>query len=834
MRARRPLRSIAALAVSLVVGVVFSAVAQAAPGDLDPTFSGDGKQTTDFPFGISNARATVRQPDGKIVAVGSVFRVASGDFTFNDFAIARYNTNGTLDTTFAGDGMQATAMPGGDDHATGVALQADGKILVVGFTGFGGVCCSSHSFALARYNANGSLDTTFSGDGKQTTQFGDNAGATGVAIQGDGRVVAVGNTCSGDPDAVCDFALARYDSDGELDTTFSGDGKETTDFGSIRDGASGVALQADGKVIAVGSSGNASGSAFDFALARYDANGSLDNTFSGDGKETTDFGSTGDRAAGVALQGDGKIVVGGPGGPGAAFARYNLDGSLDPSFSGDGKKTTNFFSPSSVALKGDGRIVSVGSADGDFALVRYTPDGTPDPSFSGDGKQTTDFGGSDGARGVALQADGKIVAVGIADSGSSSFALARYNPDGSLDTSFSGDGKQTTSFGGHADGAAAVALQADGKIVAVGHVFSGDFAITRYNPDGSLDPSFSGDGKQTTEFGGSDLAMGVAIQGNGRIVVVGRGGTTNLGATDFAIARYNANGSLDNTFSGDGKQTTDFGGAEERATGVALQADGKIVAVGQGASGGNYGFALARYNANGSLDPSFSGDGKQTTDFAGFDSANGVAVRADGKIVAGGETGSGNFALARYNANGSPDTTFSGDGKQTTDFGGFDQGNGLGLQGGKAVLVGSGGGGADFALARYNANGSLDTTFSGDGKQTTEFGSARGKWRGATGRWQDRRRRPRPGWWQLGLRARALQPKRLARHDLLRRRQANDRFRVRQPDRRGVRSSRSGRREDRCRGDRPKPEPRRRFRARPLPGWLSPGETIPSAGCLAA
>ncbi len=707
--------------VAVIVSLAFSATAIAAAGDLDPTFSGDGKQTTDFPFGISDATATVRQPDGKIVAVGSVFRSTSGDLSFDDFAIARYNTNGTLDTTFSGDGKQTTALPGGDDDATGVAIQADGKIVVVGVTGFGGVCCSSHSFALARYNPNGSLDTTFSGDGKQTTQFGDNAGAGGVAVQGDGGIVAVGGTCSGDPDAVCDFALARYDPNGALDTTFSGDGKETTDFGSIRDGASGVALQADGKVIAVGSSGNASGSAFDFAVARYDANGSLDNTFSGDGKQTTDFGSTGDRAAGVALQSDSKIVVGGPGGPGAAFARYNLDGSLDPSFSGDGKKTTNFFSPSGVALQGDGKIVSVGSAGGDFALVRYTPDGTPDPSFSGDGKQTTDFGGSDAARGVALQADGKIVAVGIADSNSSSFALARYNPNGSLDTSFSGDGKQTTSFGGHADGAAAVALQGDGKIVAVGHVFSGDFAIARYNPDGSLDTSFSGDGKQTTDFGGNDLALGVAIQGNGRIVVVGRGGINNLGNTDFAIARYNPNGSLDTTFSGDGKQTTDFGGSEERATGVALQADGKIVAVGQGASGGSYAFALARYNANGSLDTSFSGDGKQTTNFAGADSANGVAVRGDGRIVAGGETGGGNFAIARYNPNGSLDTTFSGDGKQTTDFGGFDQGNGVAVQGSKVVLVGSGGTGADFALARYNANGSLDTSFSGDGKQTTDF-----------------------------------------------------------------------------------------------------------------
>ncbi|HEX3327576.1 MAG TPA: hypothetical protein VHV50_11320, partial [Actinomycetota bacterium] len=277
MRTRGLVSSISVV-VAVLVLTLFPALAFAGPGDLDTTFSGDGKQTTDFPFGFSQANATVSQPDGKVVAVGSVLRSTSGDLSFNDFALARYNGNGTLDTTFSGDGKQRIDF-GLDDQATGVALQPDGKIVVVGVTGFGGVCCTSHSFALARFNANGTLDTTFSGDGKQTTQFGDDAGAAGVALQDDGKIVAVGDTCTGDPDAVCDFALARYDSSGLLDATFSGDGKQTTDFGSIRDAAGGVALQGDGKIVAVGSTGNASGSAFDFALARYDSNGSLDASF---------------------------------------------------------------------------------------------------------------------------------------------------------------------------------------------------------------------------------------------------------------------------------------------------------------------------------------------------------------------------------------------------------------------------------------------------------------------------------------------------------------------------------------------------------------------------
>ena len=253
------------------------------------------------------------------------------------------------------------------------------------------------------------------------------------------------------------------------------------------------------------------------------------------------------------------------------------------------------------------------------------------------------------ARGVALQGDGKIVVVGGGGSGAD-FALARYNTDGSLDTSFSGDGKLTTDFGS-SDAGAAVAVQGDGKIVAVGGS-AGDFALARYNPNGSLDTSFSGDGKQTTDFGGfGQVAAGVALQGDGKIVVAGNGGSTG-NSVDFALARYNTDGSLDTSFSGDGKQKTDFGDFDV-ATGVALQADGKIVAVGVTRAGGGD-FALARYNPNGSLDTSFSGDGKQTTDFGGSDGANGVVLQGDGKIIAVGDSGAGDgdFALARYNTTG--------------------------------------------------------------------------------------------------------------------------------------------------------------------------------------
>ena len=260
---------------------------------------------------------------------------------------------------------------------------------------------------------------------------------------------------------------------GSLDTSFSGDGKQTTDFGGSFDGATGVALQGDGKIVAVGFAGER-----DFALARYNANGSLDTSFSGDGKQTTDFRGPGDVANGVALQGDGKIVAvgvaGGPTSRSPATTRTARSTRASPATAS--RRPTSSGTPDAatgVALQGDGKIVAVGHAgdfpDDDFALARYNPNGSLDTSFSDDGKRRTNFGGGDdAASGVALQSDGKIVAVGRDCSAGCDFALARYNPNGSLDTSFGGDGKQTTSFGGGDDGAAGVALQGDGKIVVVG------------------------------------------------------------------------------------------------------------------------------------------------------------------------------------------------------------------------------------------------------------------------------------------------------------------------------------------------------------------------------
>ncbi len=457
---------------------------------------------------------------------------------------------------------------------------------------------------------------------------------------------------------------------GDLDLSLDGDGKAITDFGGRSDLAYAVAVQSDGKIVVAGRSYN--GANYDFALARYNGDGSLDTSFSGDGKVITDFGGDADWGFSVALQSDGRIVTAGYATTGGkidfALARYNSDGSLDTSFDGDGKLTTALGSAAdiarSVAVQSDGKIVVAGySSNGsnhDFALVRYHADGSLDTSFDGDGKVITDLGALDNRLfSMALQSDGKIVVAGDSGIGNNQdFALARYNADGSLDTTFSDGGVVTTAFGEAQDIGDCIALQSDGKIVVAGFSSSGsnyDFALARYNVDGSLDTSFSGDGMLTTAFGASDdFAFGVAVQGDGKLVVAGY--STADDDYDFALVRYNSDGSWDGSFSGDGRLTTSFGGSRDTAYAVALQSDGKIVVAGSSGGEGTHDFALARYIGSSSptaialapavvaenqpagsvvgtlttVDPELPGDSHTYTLVSGTGSMDNEAFRIDG------------------------------------------------------------------------------------------------------------------------------------------------------------------------------------------------------------
>jgi uncharacterized delta-60 repeat protein len=409
-------------------------VALAAPGDLDPTFDDDGRVVTLFerPAAQAFASDVVVQTDGRIVAAGGAF--------LDGFAIARYEADGDRDRTFGGDGRVRTAWPVlGQGSASAVALQPDGRIIAAG-TMFSDDYATGR-FAVARYRTDGSLDPSFGGDGRVSTRFAPpRSSISDIALQADGRIVVAGTT--GDASSTTGrFALARYDTNGRLDRTFGGDGKVVTGFGTPYSAASGVAIGADGAIVAAGTVRNRAGSNERIAVARYLGTGALDASFGREGRATTAFRSRSVNGSALALVG-GRVVVAGtattedPRTSRFALVRYARSGRLDGTFGGNGRVTTRFgyATAADVAVAPDGRIVAVGSAccgkesTSRFALAGYAPDGSRDVTFGRDGKVKTAFrfGSAEGS-GVAIQADGRIVVCGFASFGHGIlFALARY------------------------------------------------------------------------------------------------------------------------------------------------------------------------------------------------------------------------------------------------------------------------------------------------------------------------------------------------------------------------------------------------------------------------
>jgi uncharacterized delta-60 repeat protein len=422
--------------------VMYLPIIMEALGILDPTFDEDGRVTTDFYGSTDIGNAVFVQPDGKILVAGYA---DTGDFNY-DFALARYNPDGDLDTSFGNGGLVTTDF-GSYEEGRALSVQSDNKIIIAGIVGFGG----SNHFALVRYNPDGSLDTSFGNGGLATTDFNDVDEEEGYALtlQPDGKIVVVGQV---ETVSSIDFALARYSPDGSLDTSFGNGGLVTTDFDGRADHGDTVAVQPDGRIVVGGSA--YIGSVPDFAIARYNSDGSLDNSFGIGGLVTTDFSGSDDYGNSVALQADNKIVLAGTADTGGsrdfALARYNSDGSLDTSFGNGGLVTTDFFELddgcSSVVIQPDGKIVVAGGTrtggSTDFAVARYNPDGSLDESFGRGGLATTDFfnfraGGSD----IALQPDGKIIVVGRAsiNYANPDFALARYLSDSNYIDQLSAD-----------------------------------------------------------------------------------------------------------------------------------------------------------------------------------------------------------------------------------------------------------------------------------------------------------------------------------------------------------------------------------------------------------
>ncbi len=763
-------------------------------GTTDNSFGIQGKVIK--AIGASNevCRSVALQSDGKILVGGE----SAGATT--DMFVLRLNRDGTIDSTFDNDGLQ-TADFGSTDMISAVAVQSDGKIIGGGYAYNG----TDYDFAMIRLNGDGSFDATFDSDGNNDGKILSAVGgstddtALGLLILPDGKLVMGGKMTASSGDQ---FAVVRYNRDGSLDPTFDGDGRQTS---SVQGGCNvfGLAMQSDGKTIQSGWVND--GRHQQFAVVRYTVEGSLDASFDGDGIVTTATGTGDSPGYWTAVQSDGKLVVVGTSSRPITSAVVSKSAptdvaiSLADEFEGkavgsvigtfatcdpDPSNTFRYTLVDGTGSTGNAKFRILGDTltnavllddqKSDYSIRVRTTDqtglsfervftipaydnrpGALDRTFDGDGIVTTPIGTSDDlGRSVVIQSDGKILVTGESYNGSHNvFGVARFRPNGTLDTSFGVGGKAVVEFDGQRADSTRVAIQnvevngvIEERIILAGYKLAGDtydFAMVRLLPAGKLDTAFGDLGKCITPVVSSDdTIFALAIQPDGKVLAGGF--STSVSDNDFALARYDINGTLDPAFQNDSSPVPgivitnlglDAGQPNDSANDIILQGD-KIILAGYSIAGGANDFSAVRYLSNGAIDTTFGGSGTgilNTPFTAGSaDSATSIGIGPDGKIVLGGYSKTGArsvFALTRYSADGILDNTFDADGKVTTPISDLDDGiSDIEIQpDGKIVAVGytrpASTGRYSMQMVRYNVDGSLDSSFDGDGKRTFTLGT---------------------------------------------------------------------------------------------------------------
>ncbi len=737
----------------LLISLLLMPIAiRAQAGQLDASFGEEGKVVTLIKTGSEitddDMEAIAIQPDGKIIVGGSSYQ--SNSSSGHSYALVRYNADGGLDQTFADNGKLTLAQFAFGNGLDDLAIQADGKLLVLG--------TSSSQMVLMRFTIDGEIDLTFGNGGQLPINA---AGFTprSLVLLSDGKLLIGAEVVNSNQTLFTGLGILKLNADGTPDLTFGTNGTISTDFGlPLHYGD--IAVQADGKLVAVGSSADNSAT---FLITRYLANGLLDSTFSDDGKVMTTVGTDNAFAAAVSIQADGKIIVSGSAGNGintdVVLVRYATDGSLDLSFDSDGIVLTDLgfreFG-SGLVIQSDGRIVVVGSTDdGNFIVLRYTATGVLDVSFDNDGMATVSFYDgpiSGGADDVVLQSDGRVVIGGFA---LGDFALARVTTTGALDTTFGDGGKVQTDVGRPIFGDASatdVVLQNANKLLVAGSVqyeigfdVSGYEAfLARYLADGSLDSAFGEKGKIVTNINDTldETYKNLLVLPDGKLLAVGSIFDRVDSRRRISLTRYQQNGVLDSTFGNSGSVLTDLGTNVTTFTAAAtLQSDSKIIVAGFIAEADSLSdLFVIRYNSDGTLDTTFGNGGMTVIALsAENDRAIAVAIQPDGKVIVGATTALytadlddylGQFAIVRLNSNGLLDTTFGTNGVVITGLPNVNlDASAMALQAdGKIVLTGK----AyeydtfypDFALARYNSDGSLDTAFGTNGIVIQDMGSS--------------------------------------------------------------------------------------------------------------
>lgn len=719
--------------------LLFHFVSNAQQGTLDNSFANAGRLIRNIGIKESIIAAAFQQPDGKIVVAGSAY------FQSNnlDFYIARFNANGTPDNTFDIDGIVYTDVSSGSkDSLYDAILLSTGKILLAS---------SDPQPVLVRYNSNGSLDNTFDGDGKLFLSGINCLRISSILEQPDGKILIGGSSCLAF--GPFDFTVIRLSFQGLFDNTFDGDGIAVIDISPGVYLASAMALQpADNKIVITGVDVDYTMWP-QFVTARFNTDGSVDNTFGISGSVITDpseeFIKT---VTDIAVQSNGSILISGYGFDDASYlysfslvVKYNSNGTLDNSFDGDGilqtYKTYDFISNGKIVSLADNKIILSGqykSSSGfqGLALCRINSNATIDNTFGNNGIVQTPVvsGNIQVESGIVLLSDGKLLQPSFLSDGIHlKPSLYRMLGTGAADNSFDNDGFVSINIPNipGSENGVGLAVRNDDVFITAGTysngiIASGSGFISRFTANGTPDASFGINGNILVQ---SDryVSIGSAVfQNDGKLLVTGSFYDVWDGHYVF-VMRYNENGTPDNTFGTNGRVIITFNNdANNAGLDLALQTDGKIVftVISDFHNSANNFYYLYRLNTNGSIDNTFGTSGRIQLnfileDYGDFNPNKQIVFQPDNKILVLGRTTDFSFAVRRFTSNGAIDNSFNGGALLTGRFQGHaSDGRSIALQSdGKFIITGVANVGGIFKIgvSRFLSDGSYDNSFNGNG-----------------------------------------------------------------------------------------------------------------------
>ncbi|MBV2167621.1 MAG: hypothetical protein KUL82_02830 [Bdellovibrio sp.] len=650
-------------------------------GNIDLSFADAGTRVLYSDLGyLSNLEAMAQQSDGKIVVVGNTELESTGKD--EKISVWRLSSNGNIDSSFGSDGRVQFSLSSTHDlhRVTNVKIQSNGKIVLTGYEG-------NHfdfDIFLVRLNGDGSFDSSFGTDGIVKFNPPGNAGfAADLEFLSDGKILIAGSKYNGGEN----FLVARFLSNGTLDTGFNGGlGYSLAAYGdNVSNRAHGIAVQSDGKILIIG--GSYLTDRIRPVVMRFNANGTMDTGFGVSGFREVDFGADDSAPTKVLVKSDGKIIVTGYSSFWAtntvAFVlQLTSDGALDTASFGAGlgylvidEGPGHNYGFSSFTFDDTERVVAIGGYSSDSSVIRVeklTEAGVIDSSFGSPGyRSATASGSTDVLKALLIQSDEKIVTIGSTfglSGEENNFALMRAEASGALDTTFGTQGKTQHDISAGSKDEAHSAILTDGdKVLVAGYsnaLSRHNLALTRYLTDGSPDLTYCGTGTcliQTQSF--REKHKIVPAQ-SGQIFAVSWYRVVDY---DFKILRINSDGSVDNSFPGGSDPVYIDFGANEYGKDIKELSDGKVLVVGDRDNGGALDLAIARLNANGTLDTSFNGSGKIVIDISAGsqDYAKAIIPADNGNFFVLAETvvnGNRDVAVLKLKQDGTFDTSFDGDG----------------------------------------------------------------------------------------------------------------------------------------------------------------------------